>query len=64
METISNIVFWLGIVALVDGSFGLLFLEKWQKLTVSWNVQRLALGEIFVAFILLAVHFLLERSGV
>lgn len=60
MHIFSNILFWLGIVALVDGSFGLLFQEKWQRLAVNWNIQKVALIEIGVAFVLLSAHFLIE----
>lgn len=64
MNTFSNIIFWLGIVALFDGSFGLLFQEKWQKMAGKMDLQKLALFEIAVAFVLLAVHFALGfRAG-
>ena len=59
MALFSTILFWLGIVALVDGSLGLLFEEKWQKLANGLNIQRLALIEIGVAFALLAAHYLM-----
>ena len=60
METFSNILFWLGIVLLVDGSLGILFQEKWQRLVGNWNLQKIALGEISLAFVMLAVHYLLK----
>ncbi len=55
----TTILFWLGIIGLTDGSLGLLFQEKWQKLAGTWNIQRLALIEIGVALSLLASHYLL-----
>ncbi|MDH3981327.1 MAG: hypothetical protein OES84_00330 [Kiritimatiellaceae bacterium] len=63
MSLCSSILFWLGIIALIDGSLGLLFQDKWQKLVGTWNIQRIALVEIAVAFVLLAVHFLLENEA-
>ncbi|MDF7826195.1 hypothetical protein P4B35_19360 [Pontiellaceae bacterium B12227] len=59
MQIILNLTFWLGIMALVDGSLGLLFLEKWQKMVKQWNVQKVALIEIAIAWCLLAAHYLL-----
>jgi uncharacterized protein YjeT (DUF2065 family) len=59
MNTLSSILFWLGIVALVDGSFGLLFKEKWQKMAGNLDIQKLAFLEIGVAFVLLGAHFLI-----
>jgi len=55
----TNILFWLGILLLVDGSLGLLFEEKWQKLANGLNIQRLALIEIGVALAMLAGHYLI-----
>jgi hypothetical protein len=59
MSLFSSILFWAGIVFLVDGSLGLLFKDKWQKLAAGLNIQRIALIEITVALALLAVHYLL-----
>lgn len=60
MQTLLNLTFWLGICGLVDGSLGLLFQEKWQKMTQKWNIQKVALIEIAVAWVLLATHFSLR----
>lgn len=60
MPLFTSILFWLGIIGLVDGSLGLLFLEKWQKLTGAWNIQKIALIEIGVAWILLLLYYLLN----
>ena len=60
METFANILFWLGIVGLVDGSLGLLFQEKWQRMATNWNIQKVALIEIGIAAALVAAHFLLR----
>ncbi|MDF7807838.1 hypothetical protein P4E94_10355 [Pontiellaceae bacterium B12219] len=63
MQIVINILFWLGIVALIDGSLGLIFEEKWQKMTSKWNVRKVALVEVSVAWCMLAVHFALRRWG-
>ena len=60
METFSNSLFWFGIIALFDGSFGLLFQEKWQKMAGKWNIQKLAFTEILIAFALLSAHFAVD----
>lgn len=60
MQFFISILFWLGIVFLVDGSFGLLFQEKWKKMAGGLNIQRLALIEIGVALVLLVAHYGLE----
>ena len=59
MALFSTILFWAGIILMVDGSLALLFQEKWQKLITGVNIQRLALIEIGVALALLAAHYLL-----
>lgn len=59
MQLFTSILFWSGIVFLVDGSLGLLFQEKWQKLVAGVNIQRLALIEIGIAFALLAAHYIM-----
>jgi hypothetical protein len=59
MKVLISILFWAGIVFLVDGSLGLLLEEKWQKMVRGLNIRRMALAEIGLAIALLAVHFLL-----
>ena len=63
MKIFISILFWAGIVFLVDGSMGLLFEDKWQKLAGGLNIRRLALVEIGVALGLLALHYLLLRRN-
>ena len=63
MNLFISILFWAGIVLLTDGSLGLLFEEKWQKLVRGISIRRLALIEIGISVALLAAHFLL-RTGV
>jgi hypothetical protein len=60
MQMFTTILFWVGIVALVDGSCGLLFEDRWQKLVRHVNIRKVALVEVAVAWILIAVHFLLR----
>ena len=62
MNLFISILFWSGIVFLVDGSLGLLLEEKWQKIARGLNIRRLALVEIGVALGLLVLHYLLLRS--
>lgn len=59
MALFSSILFWAGIVLLVDGSLALLFQERWQKLVSRVNIRRIALIEIGVALALLAGHYIL-----
>ena len=63
MAPFAAILFWLGIVGLIDGSLGLLFQEKWQKIVGTWNIQKIALIEISVAWILLAFHYVIEYGA-
>ena len=62
MKIFISILFWAGIVFLIDGSLGLLLEEKWQKMARGLNIRRLALGEIGVALGLLMLHYLLLRG--
>ena len=57
MNPIASILFWAGIVLLVDGSLGILFQERWQKLVENIDIQRIALIEVSVGLVLLAVHY-------
>jgi hypothetical protein len=59
MSIFVSILFWAGILFLIDGSLGILFQEKWQKLVGKLNIQRLALLEIGIALVMLVGHFLL-----
>ena len=63
MKLFISILFWAGVVFLADGAMGLVLEEKWQKLAHRVNIRRLALAEIGVALLMLAVHFLLIRNG-
>ena len=60
MASVVNILFWLGILGLVDGSLGLLFQEKWQKFSGTMNIQKVALIEIGIAWVLLGLQFALK----
>jgi len=59
MQLFTTILFWAGIVFLVDGSLGLLFQDRCKKLVAGVNIQRLALIEIGVSLALLAAHYVL-----
>lgn len=60
MTLFTTILFWAGIVMMIDGSLALLFQEKWQKLASGLNIQRIALIEIGAACVLLVAHYLLR----
>ncbi len=60
MHLFTSILFWLGIVGLIDGSLGLLFQEKWQKIVGTGSIQKIALIEVSVAWGLLILHFVLK----
>ena len=60
MNLFTSTLFWIGIVLLVDGSLAVLFEEKWQKLVKGFNIRRLALIEVGVAWALIAAHYLLR----
>jgi len=63
MNLFISILFWAGIILLVDGSLAVLFQEKWQKLVVGLNIQRVALIEIGVGLAFLAAHYILLNKG-
>ena len=63
MNLFISILFWAGIVFLMDGSLGLLFQEKWQKWIGKLNIQRIALIEIGVGMVFLGAHYLLLSKG-
>ncbi len=60
MALFSAVVFWLGIVGLVDGSLGLLFEDRWQRLAGDWPLRKIAFIEIGIAGLLLVLHFWLK----
>jgi len=62
MNLFISILFWAGIILLVDGSLALLFREKWQKWVGELNIQRIASVEIGVGLALLAAYYLLGRG--
>ena len=59
MQYAVSILFWAGIMLLLDGSLALLFKDRWQKVLRQWNLKRIALIEIGIAWMLLATHYLL-----
>ena len=59
MNLFISILFWSGIIFLVDGSLGLLFQEKWQKLVGKLNIQRIALVEIGMGLVFIGAHYVL-----
>ena len=59
MNILGSILFWAGIIFLVDGSLGILLQEKWKKLVGGLNILRIAAIEIGVGLALLAAHYIL-----
>lgn len=55
----SKIVFWIGILMLVDAAIDLWGLNFWQRLMPQVNVKRIALWEALLAVLLLAGWFAL-----
>ncbi len=62
MQLASTILFWAGILLLVDGSIGLLFEERWRRMAGNLDIRRLALVEIGLAFALLGMHGLIALN--
>lgn len=60
MDVFMNILFWLGIFALVDGSLGILLKEKWQKMAAGMDIQKVALIEVSLAWVFLILHYVLR----
>jgi hypothetical protein len=60
MNLFITILFWAGIVILVDGSMALLLQEKWKKILNGLDIQRVALIEIGVALAFLTWHYALN----
>ena len=57
-----SILFWCGILLLIDGSIGLFFLEKWQDKFKSMNLSRWVCIEIILSIVLLIIYGLLKIS--
>ncbi|WP_372808242.1 hypothetical protein [Pontiella sp.] len=60
MSTFSSILFWLGIVLMIDGACGLFFQEKWQKLASGLDIRRIAFVELGLSVALLTAHYALS----
>ena len=59
---ILSVLFWCGILLLIDGSIGLFFLEKWQDKFKSINLSRWVCIEIVLSIVLLIIYGLLKIS--
>ena len=59
---ILSILFWCGILLLIDGAIGLFFLEKWQDKFKSINLSRWVCIEIILSIVLLIIYGLLKIS--
>lgn len=55
----SSVMFWSGIVLLIDSSLGLMFHDRWQKV-IGINIQKIAFYEIGVGLTLIAFYFLVN----
>lgn len=59
MNILNSILFWAGIIFLIDGSLGILVQEKWKKWVGGLNILRIAVVEIGMGMALLAAHYIL-----
>ena len=59
---ILSVLFWCGILLLIDGSIGLFFLEKWQDKFKSINLSNWVSIEIILSIVLLIIYGLLKIS--
>lgn len=59
MNILNSILFWAGIIFLIDGSLGILVQEKWKKWVGGLNILRIAVVEIGIGMALLAAHYIL-----
>ena len=59
---VLSVLFWSGILLLIDGAVGLLFLEKWQDKFKSMNLSRWVCIEIILSIVLLIIYGLLKIS--
>lgn len=53
-----SILFWLGIIFLIDASIGLLFFDKWKPLIKTLKFDKIIWFEILLSFILLSIFFI------
>ncbi len=60
MNLFVSALFWIGIAILVDGSLGLLFEDRWKKLATGLNIQKIALIEISVGWVVLTVYSIIS----
>ena len=59
MNILNSILFWAGIIFLIDGSLGILVQEKWKKWVGGLNIFRIAVVEIGMGMALLVAHYIL-----
>jgi hypothetical protein len=60
MSTFASILFWLGIVLMIDGACGLFFQGKWQKMARGLDIRRIAFVELGLSLALLTGHYILQ----
>ncbi len=53
-----SILFWLGIIFLIDASIGLLFFDKWKSIIKTNKFDKIIWLEILLSFILLSIFFI------
>ena len=53
-----SILFWLGIIFLIDASIGLLFFDKWKSFIKNHKFDKIIWLEILLSFILLSIFFI------
>lgn len=62
MNRFISILFWVGIIFLVDGSLALMFHEKWAKRIRPLNILRIAWIEIGLGLLFLSAHYILSQG--
>ncbi|MBN2686128.1 MAG: hypothetical protein JXR40_12670 [Pontiellaceae bacterium] len=60
MSILIPILFWSGFLLLIDASLGLIFEERWKKIAKGINIRLMALVEAGIAFLLIALHYILS----
>lgn len=55
--TLATVRFWAAVILLLDAGIGLLLRDRAQPMVRSINITRLAILEIFVACVLIIIHY-------
>lgn len=64
MDLFIQILFWGGIILMIDGSVGLYFHDRLKHVFGRLNITRVAFVEIGIAILFLLFHYLLRLNRV